>query len=82
MKNDLIYLKWSYDMKQYFLKEIERVIKDINWAWSFTWIVDAIQCIDMSNWNIENYLFMKYWEVFISEILMSRNDYKKEKETD
>ena len=81
MKNDLIFMKRVYDMKPYFLYELERIIEDVQLSRTFTWIIDAIQCIDMSNWNVENYLFMKYWEAFISEILMSKNDYKKEKET-
>lgn len=77
--NDLIFMKWSYDMKPYFLKKVEWVIWEINWSRTFTGIVDALQCIDMNNRTIETYLFMKYWEAFISEILMSKNDYKKEK---
>lgn len=77
-------MKRSYDMKPYFLAEIEKQIRDMNSSRTFTWIIEAIQCVDFNNYNIEHYLFMKYWESFIQEILMSKNDYKKTKreETD
>lgn len=81
MKTDLIFMKRCYDMKPYFLYEIERQLNDLWNDRTFTWIIEALQCVDMSNWNIENYLLMKYWESFITEIYMSKNDYKKEKET-
>ena len=70
MDNDLIYMKWSYNMKQFFLKELDKQIKDINSSWTFTGIIDALQCIDMNNRNIENYLFNKYGEKFITELLI------------
>lgn len=74
-------MKRAYDMKPYFIFEIEKQIEEWWFTWTIPWIIEAIQCIDMNNWNIENYLFMKYWEAFILEILMSKNDYKKEKST-
>ncbi len=81
MKNDLIFMKRCYDMKPFFLYEIEKQIEEWDFTWTLPWIIDALQCIDMNNRTIETYLFMKYWEAFLSEILMSKNDYKKEKKT-
>lgn len=69
MEKDLIFIERAYDMKDSFIKAIKRVLEDIDGNFTYTWIIKALQCMDMNNWTIENYLFMKYWEEFISKLL-------------
>ncbi len=74
MKKDLIFMKRAYNLYNGFIAELQRQCKENDIVWDISWIIEAIQYIDWNNYNIEHYLFMKYWEAFISEILQISND--------
>lgn len=74
MKKDLIFMKRAYNLYEWFIAELQRQCKENDIVWDISWIIEAIQYIDWNNYNIEHYLFMKYWEAFISEILQISND--------
>lgn len=74
MKKDLIFMKRAYNLYDGFIKNLTKICKENDIVWDISWIIEAIQYIDWNNYNIEHYLFMKYWEAFISEILQISND--------
>lgn len=74
MKTDLIFMKRAYNLYNGFIAELQRQCEENDIVWDISWIIEAIQYIDWNNYNIEHYLFMKYWEAFISEILQISND--------
>ena len=74
MKKDLIFMKRAYNLYNGFIAELQRQCEENDIVWDIRWIIEAIQYIDWNNYNIEHYLFMKYWEAFISEILQISND--------
>lgn len=74
MKKDLIFMKRAYNLYNGFIAELKRQCEENDIVWDISWIIEAIQYIDWNNYNIEHYLFMKYWEAFISEILQISND--------
>ena len=74
MKNDLIFMKRTYNLYHGFMAELKRQCMENDIVRDLCWIIEAIQYIDWNNYNIEHYLFMKYWEAFISEILQISND--------
>lgn len=70
MKKDLIFIKWAYDMYKPFVSKL-KILADECWKqWDISGVIYLIECIDRNDWNIEHYLFMKYWEQFISEIVL------------
>lgn len=74
MRKDLIFMKRAYNLYDGFIKNLQRICEENDIVWDISWIIEAIQYIDWNNYNIEHYLFMKYWEAFISEILQISND--------
>lgn len=74
MKNDLIFLKRAYNLYDGFVKNLQNICKENDIIRDLSWIIEAIQYIDWNNYNIEHYLFMKYGEAFILEILQIAND--------
>ena len=70
MKSDLIFMKWVYDMYEPFIDKLKEILDCCNMEWDMCGVIYAIDCIDWNDWNIENYLFMKYGEAFISEIVL------------
>lgn len=70
MKKDLIFIKWAYDMYKPFVNKLKALADECWKPRDISGIIYLIECIDRNDWNIEHYLFMKYWEQFISEIVL------------
>ena len=60
MKNDLIFIKRAYDLYKPFVYKLKEILDGCGMEWNISNIIFAIQCIDRTDFNIENYLFMKY----------------------
>lgn len=69
MKEDLIFIQRAYDMYEPFVDKLHEIVTMCDMEWNIRWVLYAINCVDRTDWNIEYYLFMNYWEQFISEIL-------------
>lgn len=74
IKDDLIYMKWAYDMYKPFVDKMKEIVSMCNLEWNLIGVLYGINCISWNDWNIEFYLFMKYGESFISEIVMIWED--------
>lgn len=74
MKSDLIFMQWVYDMYEPFVDKLKEIVESCNLEWDFKWVLYAINCISWMDWNSEFYLFMKYGEAFISELVLLWQD--------
>lgn len=74
IKNDLVYLRWAYDMYGDFIKFLYDGAKQMDVIWDISGIIYLMQFVDWNDWNIEHYLWMKYWEKFVLAIYQIKND--------
>lgn len=74
LKNDLIYLKRAYNLYPKFIERLKTLSQELDIPRDLSWIIELIQYIDRQDRNIEYYLFMTYWELFISELHFIGND--------
>jgi len=79
IKNDLVFIKWAYDMYDDFIDDIKKLI-EYNWlTWDLSNIIYVFSGVIWSYHPIENYLFLKYWEQFVLECFNIWNDPSKKK---
>lgn len=79
IKNDLIFIKRSYDMYDDFIDNIKRLVDANELVWDLSSIIYVFGGIVWRYYPIENYLFLKYWEQFVLECFNIWNDPSKKK---
>lgn len=79
IKNDLVFIKRSYDMYDDFIDDIKKLI-EYNWlVWDLSNIIYVFSGVIWTYHPIENYLFLKYGEQFVLECFNIWNDPSKKK---